>query len=498
MGAYDNPKIIQQPDYGQIFSRNFQAGLSQQQAIKDRAEKRREKEKMQDQRLADRELAFATSIGKIEAGDLTTSLQRLGFSEADSYSENERLWADNKISRDEYSKNRSNSFRKIQELAQIGKSLELQSKNFDTLDESEFQDDPRSVGLIEAWKEKKMQFQYVGNEVEIYYNDGEKNVMVDIDDLKNNDFFNINQKVKLEDSEYANLAKIANPQIETESNATYDLNNTKTTTITKKYKQDKQIYIDQIVNSGKMAKLFSDEKQAGSLFVDTVHSKLKASNRLGLEADKLIKEYDIKDPDFKKAFINNIVYNNPKYRDMLDSLSKKEIATEAFDNHLPQSKRVFNAGGSSIEQAKPIIETPEGAVKGMKEARDSMNAIELKAPLIPGNLATKANRPIGSVLKEYNDTIASQDYRIIPGEEQGSYNLEYIGTDVKEASMKRNKDVEDITSLVKDLQKGNRKSFVDRLMARVYKETPRDKSFYKKSDKDVNLSAADLIKKYSN
>jgi len=353
MGAYDNPKIIQQPDYGQIFSRNFQAGLSQQQAIKDRAEKRREKEKMQDQRLADRELAFATSIGKIEAGDLTASLQRLGFSEADSYSENERLWADNKISRDEYSKNRSNSFRKIQELAQIGKSLELQSKNFETLDESKFQNDPRSIGLIEAWKEKKMQFQYVGNEVEIYYNDGKKNVMVDIDDLKNNDFFNINQRVELEDSEYVNLAKTAGVKVKTFTDTNFDTAGNSTKTIEKKYEQTEEAYISKIANSGKMAKLFSDEKQAGSLFVDTVHSILKGSNRLAAEADELIKKHDIKDPDFKKAFINNIAYNNPDYRDALDELSKKVLAEEAFNNHLPQNQRIFNAGGVSSEQAKP-------------------------------------------------------------------------------------------------------------------------------------------------
>lgn len=33
MGAYENPQIIQQPDYGEIFRRNFQASYQQTEAV---------------------------------------------------------------------------------------------------------------------------------------------------------------------------------------------------------------------------------------------------------------------------------------------------------------------------------------------------------------------------------------------------------------------------------------------------------------------------------
>ena len=75
MGAYENPQIIQQPDYGQIFLKNFQAGFAQAEAAKQRAEDRRQKQKNKDQRLADKELTFAMKAGEIEAGDLTADIQ---------------------------------------------------------------------------------------------------------------------------------------------------------------------------------------------------------------------------------------------------------------------------------------------------------------------------------------------------------------------------------------------------------------------------------------
>lgn len=368
MGAYENPQVIKEPNYGQIFINNFQAGFAQQQAVKERAEKRREKQKMQDQKLADRQLAFDANIGKIEAGDATSSLQQFGYLESDNYSENERLWQEGKISRDEYSRNRSNSFRKIQELAQIGKALDLQSKNFDKLDESSFQNDPRSVALVKAWKEQKMKFRYVGNDVELYFKDGDKNVIVDIDDLKNDQFFNINDKYKLADATLKNLTQAATITKNIRNRSVTDAKGNIISSGVESYDKDVSVYIDQIVKSDKMSKLFENKDDAGSLFKDDVYEYLKANNKLEETANKIIKEKGLKNViGFKKAFMENKAYDNPAYRNVLDEVSKNVIAERAFNNYLPPAKQL-KTPMSGFKSASPGSSTPASAAQAIETA----------------------------------------------------------------------------------------------------------------------------------
>jgi len=367
MGAYENPQIIQQPDYGQIFLKNFQAGFAQAEAVKDRANARREKQKNKDQKLADRELAFAMKAGEIEAGELTADVQNFAYKAADNFSENERLWADNKISRDVYSKNRAAAFRKLQELNSLGKILQTQSENYDNLNASAYQKDPRSQKLLEAWEKKQIKFRYVGDDLEVYFKDGNDNVLVDINDLNKGDFFNINKKYKLQDVQYKNLTSAAQIKIITKNNKTYDTAGNEKIIATQEYDQNKDFYINQIATSSKMARLFENQEDGGSLFADNAHPSLKATGSLESTADELIKKHNIKDPNFKKAFINNTVYNNPKYKDILDGVSKKIIATEALQNHLPISLKLTKGGISNV-QAKPGTTTATSAAQAIETA----------------------------------------------------------------------------------------------------------------------------------
>ncbi len=367
MGAYENPQIIQQPDYGQIFLKNFQAGFAQAEAAKQRAEDRRQKQKNKDQRLADKELTFAMKAGEIEAGDLTADIQNFAYKAADNFSENERLWADNKISRDVYSKNRASAFRKLQELNSLGKVLQTQSENYDNLKASGFQKDPRSQKLIEAWENKQIKFKYVGNDLEVYFKDGDRDVLVDINDLKKGDFFNVNEKYKLQDPIYKSLTMEANVSKKINNRSETDANGNIISSGIESYNQDKSVYINQIATSSKMAKLFEDAEDAGSLFVDDVHASLKDKGLLESTADELIKKHNIKDPNFKEAFINNTVYNNPKYKDILDGVSKNVIAERAFNNYLPPAKQL-KTPMSGFKSASPGATTPTSAAQAIETA----------------------------------------------------------------------------------------------------------------------------------
>lgn len=396
MGAYENPQIIQQPDYGQIFLKNFQAGFAQAEAAKQRAEDRRQKQKNKDQRLADKELAFAMKAGEIEAGDLTADIQNFAYKAADSFSENERLWADNKISRDVYSKNRASAFRKLQELNSLGKVLQTQSENYDNLKASGFQKDPRAQKLIEAWENKQIKFKYIGDDLEVYFKDGDRDVLVDINDLKKGDFFNVNEKYKLQDSIYKSLTMEANVSKKINNRSETDANGNIISSGIESYNQDKSVYINQIATSSKMAKLFEDAEDAGSLFVDDVHASLKDKGLLESTANELIKKHNIKDPNFKEAFINNTVYNNPKYKDILDGVSKNVIANRAFDNYLPANKQ---------------LKTPVSSFKSASPSDNFESQVDkVLSPLITGKFSTP--KDVANYFKEFkfnNQVIAAAE-----------------------------------------------------------------------------------------
>ena len=97
--------------------------------------------------------------------------------------------------------------------------------------------------------------------------------------------------------------------------------------------------------------------------------------------------------------------------------------------------------------------------------RKSMETITLESP---GIRAPRKTTP--QVLKEFNNKILNKGYRIIPTKD-GGYDVEQMER-VTSTGAKLNKDLTDITGEIKDLEQGNLKPLIDRLMALVYKETP--------------------------
>tara|TARA_R100000900_G_scaffold27666_4_gene21833 strand:+ start:434 stop:1750 length:1317 start_codon:yes stop_codon:yes gene_type:complete len=146
------------------------------------------------------------------------------------------------------------------------------------------------------------------------------------------------------------------------------------------------------------------------------------------------------------------------------------------------SKGISKTEELGIEYRKKQIEEigkeDQEAENALKTARSSMQNILLKNDTTKG-MRVPPNRSINLVLRDFNNKIVNKNYQIVPGPEDGTYALEYVGKGLTATAIEEGKDKEDITALVKQLQRGNNSPLIDRLMAKVYGESPNDLRKYK-------------------
>lgn len=352
MGAYENPQIIVPPDYGEIFRKNFEASKAQAEAAKERAQARRDKIKADNQRLDDRILQFDLARQEIKAGDLTQSLQQQTNFLADDFAENERLYSENQISREEYNKNRTSAFRKLNEMKGLAGILTQQSKEIQNVDQSDYQGGAvNGIGLIDAWKKGEIKFQYVGDEIEMYYKDGDGNTqIVDTNSLQEGEFFNINEKYAVSTEQLKNIGGGKTFQAEHRQGDTIKNANGVTVTLQEDqyragvsnevFKEEK---IREFTSNAEMQKLFDNNQDAGSIYMDTVIKELTVKEKTtdGKEVLKLSENgRDLINSTFgdkPKEEIDLIIsqiesgqYNNAN-KSNLDQLSKRYVAEQSWN-----------------------------------------------------------------------------------------------------------------------------------------------------------------------
>lgn len=347
MGAYENPQMIIPPDYGEIFRRNFEAGKAQVEAAYQRAEARREKIKAEQQRLDDKILAFDLQRMDIKAGDLTQSLQQQTTFLADDYAENERLYSEGKISREKYNSNRISSFRKLNEMKGLAGILTQQSKELQDVDLSDYQGGAvNGIGLMEAWKKGEIKFQYVGDEIEMYYKKGDELIAVDTQSLQEGEFFNINEKYAVSSEELKNIAggKIIQPA--------HRQGQTFIGKDGKQYTRQQDQYADGVTNeefaedqinsyisNSKMQKLFNNDKDAGSIYMDTVFKTMvteSEDNKLVLttEGERLLNKTFANLSKEEKEIIKQQIISgqyDKTNKANLDQISKRYVAEQSWN-----------------------------------------------------------------------------------------------------------------------------------------------------------------------
>tara|TARA_S200002703_G_scaffold154954_1_gene158510 strand:- start:5635 stop:7290 length:1656 start_codon:yes stop_codon:yes gene_type:complete len=378
MGAYENPQMIIPPDYGEIFRRNFEAGKTQVEAAYQRAEDRRNKIKAEQQRLDDKILAFDLQRMDIKAGDLTQSLQQQTTFLADDYAENERLYSEGKISREQYNSNRISSFRKLNEMKGLAGILTQQSKELQDVDLSDYQGGAvNGIGLMEAWKKGKIKFQYVGDEIEMYYKKGDELIAVDTQSLQEGEFFNINEKYAVSSEELKNIAggKIIQPA--------HRQGQTFIGKDGKQYTRQQDQYADGVTNeefaedqinsyisNSKMQKLFNNNKDAGSIYMDTVFKTMVTEgedNKLVLttEGERLLNKTFVNLPKEEKEIIKQQIISgqyDKTNKANLDQISKRYVAEQSWNQvkgNLKSAGSVSQPTGSNRKLTKTEIQYNE-------------------------------------------------------------------------------------------------------------------------------------------
>ena len=363
MGAYENPRIITPPDYGQIFRTNFIAGQQLVQSAIDRREAKIAKEKAEKQAIADKQLAFNLQAGEIKAGDLTGALQNLAYNEANSFSENEAKWANDEITFEEYTASRNKSFRMLQELKQTGLILEKQSKSFDNFERSSFQHNPELLALSDAWKNRAIIPEYIDGELFLNYKVGEENHTASIESFKDGSFFDMVEKYNIGEETMKSLNSDAEIKKKKITNTEYDAAGNIISEGKENYVENESVYIDRIKNGPRMKDLLSNVDDAGSIWADDI-SKTTDENKLNIILNSIADKNNITGKE-REAFLNsakNGVYANGlikdaegkslNYRELVNEASAQVLAERSFKNYLPSNLKL-SGGGTSFTEAKP-------------------------------------------------------------------------------------------------------------------------------------------------
>ena len=280
-------------------------------------------------------------------------------------------------------------------MKQIGAVLTQQSKEYKNFDKSKFQKNGGVAnGLFDAYEKGEIKFQFVGDDIEMYYKNGEDLIIVDTDNIKEGDFFNINEKFVIEEKD--KKAFVSGIQLTESFQTTTAKNGKQTTESLKTYSKDKSELINDIASSSKMNAYFSNIEDAGSIFVDSVYNPSNLAS-LQSSADIIAKKYGLSEEEAKqfKAKISEGSYDeiligkDKNYRELVNEVSKLELAKESFEKYAPKEQRgtaiAQAAGGNSqnnITNTKYYSDFNKISnyllsvqKSGQKEAKSKMNAI---------------------------------------------------------------------------------------------------------------------------
>lgn len=358
MGAYDNPRIIQPPNYTEIFMKNFAMGQATvEKAFAGQKAKKKQRETKLDKAYQDTS-TIRVKGQAINAGDMTANIRKQTNIIADDFYANELAYIDEKIDRQTYQANRDKHLSKLQGMVDIGG--ELSKVDLSNIKVSRHQKDKgKTLGLIEAYNSQAVDIDYSGDLPKLYYMDPSDNkVEVDLGVLKNikPEDLDINEVFNIDEATSKGL-------IENTFNHTKTMNTVTVTdgaeTIKMQVYQDgeyktkedvlnaNKAYEEGVINSiaGNLSNFYNDldAEDRGSLFADRTFASYtmgKNENNTfqpGQEAilDNVLSKIDgITDEDIKhvKEQLLNGTYNGTDEQlAIMDQVSKDSIAHQLFN-----------------------------------------------------------------------------------------------------------------------------------------------------------------------
>ena len=366
MGAYDNPKIIQPPNYVEIFMKSF---ATSQALVKGAFSEKRKKEKEKEGKLDkayDDTSKFRRLGGSINAGDLTVNIRRQANELADGFNANELAYIDEKIDRATYNANKDKYYGKLQSMVDIGG--ELSKIDIEKIDVSRYQPDGgKTLGLVEAWNNQAIDIDFNGDVPILFYSDPQDNrvnvTLGALKDLKPDDL-GINTVFKI-DKEDKKAFVDATAHVDIKGNfngATYTLPDGEGRTVQiKAYEQGNYANADEVRAANKVYEENAlngiktnvnqfyeglDNDQKGSLFSDLAWASFTEGKSTGNKFRPGMKErFDelLNDPDLglsdedkkyiEKQILEGTYSGSDEQIAGMDLLSQNVLANQAFDNN---------------------------------------------------------------------------------------------------------------------------------------------------------------------
>lgn len=342
MGAYENPPMIQTPNYGEIFSRNVQNLITVGE------EKKKEKE-TKFLAAGERKTEYARRAGNIKAGALTENINNIGLGLTDSYSENENLFAQGKISAEEYANNKSKYETALNTLSTAGSTIREFGEAIKNMDLSSYQENGELIALVDAYKRGALDAQIVDGQVELHYEAPDGSIIqVDEKWLSNQDSWNLNEKFD-SDQITTDLASVVEKQINTEVTNKTTTDAGVVMSSEERYSQaygTEQKRLDQIMQNKVVSGL--DRQELGSYYMDKVSSNIDANSDADLNAvlnaQNLTEEQkqQIKE-DVSKGQWSNRDFESVNSGDILREVAKRKLAREVLEKVRPPKKSVQTA-----------------------------------------------------------------------------------------------------------------------------------------------------------
>ena len=376
MGAYENPPLIVQPNYGEILSRNAQNIMAIVQQKKQEDEQKEKEKQAKFLAAGERKTEFSRLANNIKAGALTENITDVGFGLTDKYAINEDLFAQGKITAEEYSLNKSKYESILNNLVGAGSTIRQFETAIKDLDISSYQPNAQVFEVIEAYKQGKVDADVVDGQVTLKYQGADGQIKsIDETWLNNVNSWNVVEKFD-SDSVTNGLAKVVKDNLTQQMSTIIETDTSKVTTTEQRYSEaygTKEQRLEQLYNNSIVQGL--DQEELGSYYMDKIVPNMSSEASIELNNILNSENYKSLSNDQKKQIkedVNNGVWSNREFKvgetsinssSVLMELSKRQLVKEALSK-VPEpkvSRQVVTSEPKKQQEVKTddyIIKTP--------------------------------------------------------------------------------------------------------------------------------------------
>lgn len=363
MGAYENPPLIIQPNYGEIFAQNAQNIMAIAEQRKEEAARKRKEKEARILQAGEKTSAYVRRANNIKAGALTENITQAALGFGDKKFEIEDAFAKGQMSAEEYNEANFKLEASLNTLASAGSALVQFENTIKDLDLSSYQTNPEVFGLIQAYKDGAVDFEIIDGKVELHYEAGGQKIEVDETWLSNPNSWDVVEKFD-SDAVTSGLADVLKKQITNEESRIIETDEGKIATTEQRYSKaygDENLRRDQLLNNSVVRDL--DQNELGSYYKDRLAPNMSMTDLTSLDEMLKSENYAVLNNEQKnkiKSIVQNGDWSNEKIKvgdqevniaSVLAEFSKRRLVEEAMSKVPAPATRT----ATTIDQTTPPV-----------------------------------------------------------------------------------------------------------------------------------------------